>query len=179
MPQGRQDPLFVECDGMHERVGMRLIRLNRGNPSRHHHDEHERVIALEREVRELRQSNEVINVASAFFAQAEQGRQLKSRGTLLTSVAIPMGSNRSSDLHDFALDALEQAFYAWQPKRIAGLIHHSDRDMAAHRHQPFTCPRWEKTTAPRDAAGPRPHRPSLRWIASRRKDARKERSGSH
>ena len=32
----------------------------------------------EREVKELRRANEILKLASAFFAQAEQGRRLKS-----------------------------------------------------------------------------------------------------
>ena len=39
--------------------------------------EAQRVKELEREVKELRRANEILNLASAFFAQAEQGRQLK------------------------------------------------------------------------------------------------------
>ena len=41
-------------------------------------DEHERVKALEREVKELRRANEILKLASAFFAQAELDRRLKS-----------------------------------------------------------------------------------------------------
>ncbi len=40
--------------------------------------EHERVKALEREVKELRRANEILKLASAFFAQAELDRRLKS-----------------------------------------------------------------------------------------------------
>lgn len=40
--------------------------------------EHERMKALEREVKELRRANEILKLASAFFAQAEPGRRLKS-----------------------------------------------------------------------------------------------------
>lgn len=40
-------------------------------------DERERIKALEREVKELRRANEILKVASAFFAQAELDRQLK------------------------------------------------------------------------------------------------------
>ena len=39
--------------------------------------ENEHVKALEREVKELRRANEILKLASAFFAQAEQGRRLK------------------------------------------------------------------------------------------------------
>ena len=34
--------------------------------------------ALEREVKELRKANEILKLASAFFAQAELARRLKS-----------------------------------------------------------------------------------------------------
>ena len=40
--------------------------------------EHERKKALEREVKELRRANEILKLASAFFAQAELDRRLKS-----------------------------------------------------------------------------------------------------
>ena len=39
--------------------------------------EHERVKVLEREVRELRQANEILRKASAYFAQAELDRRFK------------------------------------------------------------------------------------------------------
>ncbi len=41
-------------------------------------DERERVKALEREVKELRRANEILKLASAFFAQAELDRRFKS-----------------------------------------------------------------------------------------------------
>ena len=40
--------------------------------------EQQRLKALEREVRELRRANEILKLASAFFAQAELDRHLKS-----------------------------------------------------------------------------------------------------
>ena len=40
--------------------------------------EAQRVKELEREVKELRQANEILKLAGAFFAQAEPGRRLKS-----------------------------------------------------------------------------------------------------
>lgn len=39
--------------------------------------ERERIMALEREVKELRRANEILKLASAFFAQAELDRKLK------------------------------------------------------------------------------------------------------
>jgi transposase len=41
-------------------------------------EERDRIKALEREVRELRKANEILKLASAFFAQAELDRKLKS-----------------------------------------------------------------------------------------------------
>lgn len=40
-------------------------------------DEREHIKTLEREVKELRRANEILKIASAFFAQAELDRQLK------------------------------------------------------------------------------------------------------
>ena len=40
--------------------------------------ERERIKALEREVKELRRANEILKLASAFFAQAELDRRIKS-----------------------------------------------------------------------------------------------------
>ena len=40
--------------------------------------EADRVRSLEREVKELRRANEILKLASAFFAQAERGGRLKS-----------------------------------------------------------------------------------------------------
>lgn len=40
--------------------------------------EHKRVKELEREVKELRRANEILKLASAFFAQAELDRRFKS-----------------------------------------------------------------------------------------------------
>lgn len=41
-------------------------------------DDRERIKALERENKELRRANEILKLASAFFAQAELDRRLKS-----------------------------------------------------------------------------------------------------
>ena len=40
--------------------------------------EAQRIKDLEREVRELRKANEILKLASAFFAQAELDRRIKS-----------------------------------------------------------------------------------------------------
>lgn len=41
-------------------------------------EERDRIKALEREVKELRWANEILELASAFFAQSELDRRLKS-----------------------------------------------------------------------------------------------------
>jgi transposase-like protein len=41
-------------------------------------EERERIKALEREVRELRKANEILKLASAFFARAELDRHIKN-----------------------------------------------------------------------------------------------------
>lgn len=41
-------------------------------------DETQRIKDLEREVKELRRANEILKLASAFFAQAELDRRIKS-----------------------------------------------------------------------------------------------------
>ena len=41
-------------------------------------EERDRIKALEHEVKELRRANEILKLASAFFAQAELDRRLKS-----------------------------------------------------------------------------------------------------
>jgi transposase-like protein len=50
---------------------------DRGDRSGLTTDERERVKALEREVKELRQANEILRKASAYFAQAELDRRFK------------------------------------------------------------------------------------------------------
>jgi transposase len=45
---------------------------------RHHDIRTQRLKALERENKELRKANEILKLASAFFAQAELDRRLKS-----------------------------------------------------------------------------------------------------
>ncbi len=55
------------------RQGERDDGLRAGPPS----EERERIKSLEREVRELRQANEILRKASAYFAQAELDRPFK------------------------------------------------------------------------------------------------------
>ena len=58
--------------------------------------EMQRIKELEREVKELRRANDILRTASAFFAQAELDRKLKSRTPTSTSTGIPTGSSRSA-----------------------------------------------------------------------------------
>ena len=56
---------------------MRQAERDRGTRSGATSEERERIRALEREVRELRQANEILRKASAYFAQAELDRRFK------------------------------------------------------------------------------------------------------
>ncbi len=58
--------------------------------------ERERIKALEREVKELRQANEILRLASAFFAQAELDRLKKKWGCSSTSTVSVSGSSQSA-----------------------------------------------------------------------------------
>ena len=58
--------------------------------------EQEKIKALEREVRELRQANEILRKASAYFAQAELDRRFKPGRPLSTSIVRSTGSSRSA-----------------------------------------------------------------------------------
>ena len=55
-------------------VRERAVRLVRDGVST---DESERLKAPEREVKELRRANEILKIASAFFAQAKLDRRFK------------------------------------------------------------------------------------------------------
>jgi len=55
-----------------------LLEWVRGQRTGVTSEERERIKALEREVKELRRANEILKLASAFFAQAELDRKLKS-----------------------------------------------------------------------------------------------------
>ena len=54
----------------------------------------DRLKALERENRELRQANEILRKASAYFAQAELDLRFKPRSPSSTSTALVAGSSR-------------------------------------------------------------------------------------
>ena len=55
-----------------------------------------RVKELEREVRELKKANEILRLASAYFAQAELDRSIKSQTLSLMSIGTDWGSSRSA-----------------------------------------------------------------------------------
>jgi transposase-like protein len=61
---------------LHEWV--RKHEINTGTRDGVTSEERDRIKALEREVKELRRANEILKLASAFFAQAELDRRLKS-----------------------------------------------------------------------------------------------------
>ena len=56
---------------------MRQAERDQGQRAGPTPDERERIKALERENRELRQANEILRKASAYFAQAELDRRFK------------------------------------------------------------------------------------------------------
>ena len=56
---------------------MRQAERDRGQRPGLTSDERERMKSLEREIRELRQANEILRKASAYFAQAELDRRSK------------------------------------------------------------------------------------------------------
>ncbi len=67
----------IGCDLETLRGWVRTAERDRGERPGPTTDERERVKALEREVRELRQANEILREASACFARAELDRPFK------------------------------------------------------------------------------------------------------
>ena len=68
----------IGCSGETLRNWVRQAERDRGVRAGPATDERERIKALEREVRELRQANEILRKASAYFAMAELDRRFKS-----------------------------------------------------------------------------------------------------
>jgi transposase len=68
----------IGCTGETLRTWIRKAEEDRGLRPGTSTQEQERIRALEREVRELRQVNEILRKASAYFAQAELDRRPKS-----------------------------------------------------------------------------------------------------
>src|SRR3712207_7822643 len=67
----------IGCSGETLRNWVRQAEREQGQRSGPTTDERERIKALERENRELRQANEILRKASAYFAQAELDRRWK------------------------------------------------------------------------------------------------------
>ncbi len=67
----------IGCTAETLRRWVRQAERDRGQRPGATTDERERIKALEREVRELRQANEILKKASAYFAMAELDRQSK------------------------------------------------------------------------------------------------------
>ena len=68
----------IGCSGETLRNWIRQAERDQGQRAGPTTDERERIKALEREVRELRQANEILRKASAYFAQAELDRRFRS-----------------------------------------------------------------------------------------------------
>ena len=67
----------IGCTGETLRKWVRQTERDRGQRPGLTSDERERMKAMEREIRELRQSNEILRKASAYFAQAGLDRRSK------------------------------------------------------------------------------------------------------
>jgi transposase len=67
----------IGCSGETLRGWVRQAERDRGSRTGPTTDERDRIRTLEREVRELRQANEILRKASAYFAQAELDRRYK------------------------------------------------------------------------------------------------------
>jgi transposase len=67
----------IGCKAETMRLWVRQAERDRGQRAGTTISEAERIKALERENRELRQTNEILRKASAFFAQAELDRRFK------------------------------------------------------------------------------------------------------
>jgi transposase len=67
----------IGCAGETLRKWVRQAERDRGLRDGTTTEERDRLKALEREVRELRQANEILRKASAYFAQAELDRPLR------------------------------------------------------------------------------------------------------
>ena len=67
----------IGCTAETLRGWVRLAERDQGQRAGRTSAEHERIKSLEREVRELRQANEILRKASAYFAMAELDRRSK------------------------------------------------------------------------------------------------------
>src|ERR1700709_2565277 len=78
----------IGCTGGWVREAERDQGLRAGPTS----DDRERIKTLEREVRELRQANEILRKASAYFAMAELDRRSKPCSASSTIIQLPTGA---------------------------------------------------------------------------------------
>ena len=67
----------IGCTGETLRKWVRQAERDKGLRAGLTSDERERMKAMEREIRELRQANEILRKASAYFAMAELDRRSK------------------------------------------------------------------------------------------------------
>jgi len=67
----------IGCNAETLRLWVRQLERDQGKRAGLTTDERERLKTLERENRELRQANEILRKASAYFAQAELDRRFK------------------------------------------------------------------------------------------------------
>ncbi len=85
--RGEYSSLWAAVESMAPKIGcvpqtllewVKRVEIDSGQRDGLTTTERERIKALEREVKELRRANEILRTASAFFAQAELDRKLKS-----------------------------------------------------------------------------------------------------
>src|SRR4028119_109367 len=82
----------IGCSGETLRNWVRQAERDQGRRAGPTTDERERIKALERENRELRQANEILRKASAYFAQAELDRRWKPWSPSSTITVRSQGS---------------------------------------------------------------------------------------
>ena len=68
----------IGCSGETLRNWIKEAEMSKGTQAGATTNERERIKALEREVRELRQANEILRKASAYFAMAELDRRSRT-----------------------------------------------------------------------------------------------------
>ena len=80
LPCGQRESIAPKIDCVPQTLNewVRKHQIDTGMRDGVTSDERERIKSLEREVKELRKANEILKLASAFFAQAELDRKLKS-----------------------------------------------------------------------------------------------------
>src|SRR6201990_979538 len=82
----------IGCTGETLRKWVRQAERDQGRRAGLSSDERDGIRAMERETRELRQANEILRKASAYFAQAELDRRSKPCSRFSTSIAPSTGS---------------------------------------------------------------------------------------